>query len=251
MKRAGLIVLGIIVLLSPLISLGCAVDDTAAPAMNFTGEINNLKAWKDSIEAWKSGVANWVAATDVKIAALQQTQTTPATTGYTKAEVDTIKNDLQAQINVLKTTTPTTTTPTTPTTSESQLIDTNKDLKLYLTDVDPNTDVFLLGAGSTNLRFEFDVKNTHATNSRQFVATVTLYPSISQTGGASTISTIFSDASMPTPAAASSTGLNALTISCTNGWVGKGDVQSITLLVALTSTVAAEWDYNVDIRQTN
>ena len=128
MKRAVLIVVCLLLLVIP--AMGC-VDDTAAPAKPLaTQEFVNTQdnTIKSELKALIDARAT-MAYVDQRFAAV------PASAGYTKAEIDALKVDLQSKITTLESkvtaleakiaavpVTPTTpTTPTSPTTPAGQI----------------------------------------------------------------------------------------------------------------------------------
>jgi hypothetical protein len=254
------VLLAILILTIPILSIGCLTSQPAAtpPVKYLTeAEVNALITQAlttknyDNLIAGKANSADITATVNTAVNNAIASQLNDSNSTLSKKFAD-----LQTQINNKQDKSGSSSNPDSNA-SKEELVDTNKDLELYLTEITPASDPFYLGTSST-LRFEFEVKNTHTTNSRNFDITVTMYPDEDVTINASSDYDIFTDVTDMEIEIDPNEGIvldasdgDSFEIKCLNGWVGKNDTQDITLIISLDTNEATEWDYNIDIRQTN
>ena len=143
---------------------------------------------------------------------------------------------------------------------DGEQVASNKDLKLYLTDISPSMDSLIVsGNSSQNLRMDFEVENKD-NSSHTYEIRVYLYPTkkATQYGALETDTDLFSDTTIeldgiepnPFPAVDSMT---PIVIYLVNGWVGKSDTTEFTLSTNIkkNSAGSVQFDYDYNIRQTN
>lgn len=249
-KHVFALLLGIVLLIS-FASLSCVPQSTASTApTDGIAYKSDVKVVQDQVTAQNQQIITIAGKSGVSQADVQ-TAINASLADYTK------KSDLDAAIAAYLVAHPVTKTSTTsPSNSTpspgSEQVATNKELELYLTEINPASDA-LIFSESQSLRMDFDVLNTNSSSSHTFEITIYLYPQDPESNYNVTGLDIFSDVSLTAISSAPAIfpSSEALTIRCQNGWVGKGDTTSFTVTGVVHVSGSAEFDYDYSVRQTN
>lgn len=263
MKKLSLAILGLLVLLIPLLALGCETGTPTQTASLFvTAETYN--AGINAMQGQLNGKANQTdlntMATDVATLKGQGAGNT-YTKGelYTRAEVDAAIAAAVAALKANQTwiTGTTHTTPAGTTAGEyGELIDTDGDLELWLDRVSGEVeDVFFSRNGqSAEGRFDLIVVNKDTGSSHDFTISLNLSPDADvELDMAVTATKVEASSGYTFSLTRTNTARNPLMVFQSNtGRVTKGDIEDFTIWLTLKQTSATtspvEWDYDFSIK---
>jgi len=251
MRRHVIVLLGIVLLLATsVMTISCLPSSKSNSSQDAP---TDSIAYKSSVDAVQKNLDSQTKRIDDLYGKIGSAAAPPDLSGYEK------KSDLTTDVNkiveqYLKDH-PQKSTPVEDGEEENadNLVATNKDLELYLTKLNPDTDTLIFSI-SQSVRFDFEVVNKSGGSSHRFEAVIYLYPSDEEKAWADNLD-IYSDVSMKvtgTPGAKpGSASTDPIIIKCTDGWVGKGDITEFTLTGVVSVDGSGEFEYDYSVRQTD
>ncbi len=271
MQRAGLIGLCLIILCIPFLS--CATDDipVITEAQVKTWVADSVKSQTASLKSdldKKATTEDLASAKKKADDAYGLAEDAMAKAKDANGEIDTdafISGLTSTQVTALKTKLGISGSSSSSSSNSSNIsvdneVDNNKDLVLYLTDINPSMDSLLFST-SQSVRMEFAVENLDD-SSHTYEITIYMYPTqkennygINFIDSASDIDgiDIYSDNTIKIGNVTSylvNTGKDdPVVIKLTTGWVGSGDITEFDLLFTIKVEGSAEFNYNYNIWQ--